>query len=317
MERRCKTPIALIFFNRPDTFEKVFEKVRAAKPEKLFLIQDGPRNENDVERIAQCRKIAESVDWECEVIRDYSETNLGCGVRPQSGISKAFEQVDRLIILEDDCVAEESFFEFCDEMLERYSDDERICYISGLNHFESWECGDCDYFFTKTGAIWGWATWKRAWSKYYDYYVKDIDDQYTLKLVKNQITHNYIAKSRVLAWEKANLSAKNGEKLSYWDAQWGFVKYSQNMLVIVPKYNQISNIGVGEYSTHASSLKKEEFKKYKNFVFIPTKKLEFPIKHPKCVVCDTDYDNLVYKCTAGNPLRRNIANFVKKLIGKK
>ena len=317
MEQRCKTPIALIFFNRPDTLAKVFERVRAARPEKLFLIQDGPRNENDVERIMQCREIVDKIDWECDVVRDYSEVNLGCGVRPQSGITNAFKQVDRLIILEDDCVAEESFFDYCTELLEKYHDDERICYISGLNHFESWDCGDYDYFFTKTGAIWGWATWKRAWTKYYDYYVKDISDKYSFELTKKQISHKYVATSRSEGWLKANRSAENGEKLSYWDAQWGFVKYSQNMLVIVPKYNQISNIGVGAYSTHATSLKKEEFKKYKNFVFIPTKKLEFPLKHPKCVVCDIVYDNLVYKCTAGNPIRRNASKFIKKLIGRK
>ena len=170
MEYRCKSPVALIFFNRPDTLEKVFEKVRKVRPEKLFLIQDGPRNEKDFEKIAECRTIVENVDWECEVIKDYSNVNLGCGVRPQSGITNALKQVDRLIILEDDCVPEESFFEYCDEMLEKYKDDERICYISGLNHFESWDCGDNDYFFAKTGAIAAWATWRRSWSEYYDYY---------------------------------------------------------------------------------------------------------------------------------------------------
>lgn len=317
MEQCCKTPIALIFFNRPDTLAKVFERVRAARPEKLFLIQDGPRNEKDVERIMQCREIVDNIDWECNVVRDYSEVNLGCGVRPQSGITNAFKQVDRLIILEDDCVAEESFFDYCTELLERYRDDERICYISGINHFESWDCGDYDYFFAKTGAIAGWATWRRAWTKYYDYYVKDISDTYSFELTKKQISNKYISNSRAEAWKKANLSLENGEKLSYWDAQWGYVKYSQNMLVIVPRYNQITNIGVGAYSTHATSMKKEEFKKYKNFVFIPTKKLDFPLKNPKCVVCDVDYDDLLYKCTARNPIRRTVAKFVKKLIGRK
>lgn len=313
----CKTPVALIFFNRPETFEKVFERVREAKPQKLFLIQDGPRNEKDAERISQCRAIAEGVDWECEVIKDYSETNLGCGFRPQSGITNAFKLVDRLIILEDDCVPEDTFFQYCDEMLEKYKDDQRISYISGLNHFESWDCGDNEYFFAKTGAIAAWATWRRSWLEYYDYYVKGIADPYTLKLVKKQITNKYIAQSRVESWERANRSEKNGEKLSYWDVQWGFVKYSQNMLVIIPRYNQICNIGIGEFSTHAGSLKHQGYKKYKNFVFIPTKKLNFPLRHPKCIVCDVDYDNLLYKCTAGNPVRRNIARIVKRLIGRK
>ena len=109
MEYICKTPVALIFFNRPETFKKVFAEVRKVKPTKLFLIQDGARNDTDKEKISKCREIAESVDWECDIVRDYSDVNLGCGMRPQSGITNAFKTVDRLIILEDDCVPCQSF----------------------------------------------------------------------------------------------------------------------------------------------------------------------------------------------------------------
>lgn len=310
----CETPVALIFFNRPDTFEKVFEKVRMVKPRKLFLVQDGPRNESDLPKIEQCRKIAENIDWDCKVVKDYSEVNLGCGVRPQSGITNALKQVDRLIILEDDCVPSISFFKYCEENLERYKNDDRICYISGLNHFETWDCGESDYFFTKTGAIAAWATWARVWNKYYDYNVKNTGDDYTFNTIEKQISNKYIAKSRTSSILRAKQSIDKGEKLSYWDAQWGFVKYSQNMLVIVPKYNLIHNIGIGVSSTHGSSLKKPQFKKYKNFVFIPTHELNFPLKHPDFCVCDIDYDNLVYKCSAGSPIRRFVVKALKKFI---
>lgn len=313
----CNTPVALIFFNRPDTLERVFAKVRDAKPQKLYLIQDGPRNEKDMEKILECRKIVENIDWQCQVIKDYSKVNLGCGVRPQSGITNALKEEERIIILEDDCIPCSSFFPYCEEMLEKYKDDERICYISGLNHFEEWDCGDSDYFFAKTGAIWGWATWARSWNMYYDYYVKDINDDRIMKLIQDQISNRYIARSKIASWRRAYQSALNGEKLSYWDIQWGFVKYSQNMLVIVPKYNQICNIGVGATSTHAtSSNNKARFIKYKNFVFMPTKVLSFPLKHPKFCICDTKYDDLVYKCSSGNPIRRTLAKIVKNILGR-
>lgn len=316
MDYRCKSPVLLIFFNRPDTFEKVFEKVRLAKPENLILVQDGPRNREDEKAIAECRKIAENIDWDCNVIRDYSEVNLGCGMRPQTGISKALQIFDRVIVLEDDCIPADSFFRYCDEMLEKYKDDDRIAYISGLNHFENWDCGNQSYFFTKTGAIWGWATWSRVWNKHYDYYVSGIDNKYALNLVKQQFTNKYVAKTRIKNWEKARASVKNGKKLSYWDNQWGFVKYSQNMLVIVPAVNQIYNIGVGATSTHAQSLKNAAFKKYKNFIYIPVSEIEFPLSHPEYIVCDNDYDTLVYKVTAGNPLRRKISHIVKFILRK-
>lgn len=313
----CNTPVALIFFNRPDTLERVFAKVRDAKPQKLYLIQDGPRNEKDMEKILECRKIVENIDWQCQVIKDYSKVNLGCGVRPQSGITNALKEEERIIILEDDCIPCSSFFPYCEEMLEKYKDDERICYISGLNHFEEWDCGDSDYFFAKTGAIWGWATWARSWNMYYDYYVKDINDDRIMKLIQDQISNRYIARSKIASWRRAYQSALNGEKLSYWDIQWGFVKYAQNMLVIVPRYNQICNIGVGPASTHATSANnKTRFIKYKNFVFMPTKELPATLRHPKFCVCDTKYDDLVYKCSSGNPVRRTLAKIAKKVLGR-
>lgn len=317
MDYRCNTPVLLIFFNRPDTFKKVFEEVRKAKPKTLILAQDGPRNEKDIENIKKCREIAESVDWECEVIRDYSDVNLGCGVRPQSAITNALDKFESVIILEDDCVASQSFFRYCDELLEKYKDDERICYISGLNHFETWDCGESDYFFTKAGAIWGWATWRRAWSKYYDYYVKAIEDPYAKKIINSQITNKTVSDLRYASLKKANDSYHNNEKLSYWDAQWGVVKYSQNMLVIVPKKNLIKNIGIGATSTHAGALTEEKFVKFKNFVFIPTHELEFPLKQPKICACDVEYDDLVYKVMAGDPFKRKLSNLSRKIFPHK
>lgn len=314
MGYKCKTPVLLIFFNRPDTFRRVFDKVREAAPANLILVQDGARNEKDEAAIQECRSIAENVDWECNVVRDYSAVNLGCGMRPQTGITKALELFERVIILEDDCVPDESFFQYCDEMLEKYENDDRIAYISGLNHFENWDCGEQDYFFTKTGAIHGWATWRRVWLKYYDYHVAGIGDEYTLRLVKQQFTNQVIAESRTQNWIRAYKSAKNGEKLSYWDNQWGFVKYSQNMLVIVPRRNLICNIGGGADSTHAQSLKNTTFQKYKNFIYIPTSSLLFPLRHPRYVLCDNDYDRLVYKIMAGNPVRRKVAPVIKKIL---
>lgn len=316
MNYSCNTPVLLIFFNRADTFEKVFTEVKKAKPKTLILAQDGPRNDNDKIGIAKCREIAESIDWECEVIKDYSEVNLGCGVRPQSAITNALNKFERVIILEDDCIPSPSFFPYCEELLEKYKDDDRIAYISGLNHFEEWDCGDADYFFTKTGAIWGWATWRRSWSKYYDYYVEGIKDDYICKLLRYQITDSYAYKMRIQAWEKANNSKVNSEKLSYWDFQWSYVKYSQNMLVIVPRKNLICNIGVGESSTHAKSLKTNRFIKYKNFVFIPTHTFEFPLKHLEVCLPDTEYDNLVNKCTSGNKFIRFLKRTVKFIIGR-
>lgn len=315
MNNQLNTPVALIFFTRPDTLKKVFEEVRKAKPRQLFLIQDGPREgrPDDTKKILECRKIVENIDWDCEIFKNYSETNLGCGKRPSSGISWVFSHVDKAIILEDDCVPCETFFPYCEEMLQYYENDERISYISGLNHFSEWDCGKYSYFFTKTGAIWGWATWKRAWDKY-DFYVDAINDDYARKILHSQITSKFIAEQRIKRWEYINAQKNKQTKLSYWDFQWGFVKYIQNQLVIVPKYNQISNIGNGLDSTHALKVSAKKANKKTSFFYIPTKKLELPLQHPNFCCCDKEYDSKFYSYIQENPFTYFAKKILKKLF---
>jgi hypothetical protein len=144
-----KSPVAFIFFNRPDLTEKVFNRIRKAQPQELFLIADGPRinNSEDERKCFEARKIVDQIDWECEVCRNYSDQNLGCGVRPATGISWVFEHVDRAIILEDDCLPHPSFFNFCDELLERYKYDQRVMQISGTNLQYGNKWTDYSYYF--------------------------------------------------------------------------------------------------------------------------------------------------------------------------
>ena len=181
-------PVALIFFNRPETFQKVFDEVKKVKPSKLFLIKDGPRNENteDIGKIAKCMEIVDKIDWKCEVRKNYSAENLGCGRRPYTGIDWVFSQVDHAIILEDDCVPSESFFYFCSEMLERYSLDERIFLITGCNlELETKNCNE-SYFFGYSGTNWGWASWRRCWENM-DYNMEFTNDQSTVKLLADKL----------------------------------------------------------------------------------------------------------------------------------
>lgn len=107
-----QTPVALIIFNRKDTTEKLINALRQVKPPKLFVIADGPRSDRpgEAEKCAETRAVLDQVDWNCEILKNYSDINLGCGVRPATGISWVFEQVEEAIILEDDCLPHPTFF---------------------------------------------------------------------------------------------------------------------------------------------------------------------------------------------------------------
>ena len=143
-------PVLILFFNRPQQLSQVFEQVKKARPSRLFLYQDGARNEHDLPGIKACREIVSQIDWECEVERFYQEKNFGCD--PSEYISQkwAFSKVDKCIVLEDDDVPSVSFFRFCKEMLDKYEHDTRISMIAGFNPEEISKDIPYDYFFATT-----------------------------------------------------------------------------------------------------------------------------------------------------------------------
>ena len=287
-------PVALIFFNRPKQFKRVFEAVRKARPSKLFLIQDGARenNENDAVNIQKCRDILNDIDWECEVHTDFALKNLGCGRRIYTGLTNCFKEVDRLIILEDDCVPAQSFFAFCKDMLERYLDQRQVGMITGMNHLNTFEKVDSDYFFAKVGSIAGWATWKRTWDLV-DYNMEFLNDNETIRVLKNlekyeEAYHNIYEK----ACEKKRI-LDSGGKLTSWSTQYGLAAILNSPLIIVPKVNLMTNIGLSAESANSVSSLKMVPRRQRPLYNLKLYEMNFPLKHPKYIVDDHEYDKLV------------------------
>ena len=160
--------IAYIIFNRPRHTRETFEVIRAQRPSKLFIIADGPRagHATDVERCRAVRQIVEHIDWPCEVHREYAEQNLGLKRRISSGLTWVFSLTEAAIVLEDDCLPHPDFFGYCQDLLERYKEDERIWVITGNNFQNGKRRGDASYYFSKFGHCWGWASWRRAWQHF-------------------------------------------------------------------------------------------------------------------------------------------------------
>ncbi len=302
---KIDTPVAIAFFTRYQTLKKVFNEVRQARPGKLFLIQNGKReNYDDWDNMVSCRRIVEDIDWECDVYQNYADEALGVAQRLFSGFSWVFENVDRAIILEDDCVPSQSFFRFCDELLEKYKDDERINMITGYNFYDNLEIRE-SYFFGKSGTNWGWATWSRAWK------LIEFDLQ---KIHANTEAQKLFAKLFPLRIRRQKTKWINTveQKISdgtwtTWDVQWGLVKDLYFQLAIIPKCNLIDNIGYGSDSTHFSSYKTLSFDDKKLFNRTQIE-LSFPLIHPNYIIPDLVYDKhvekIVYACLPRKVLRK-------------
>ena len=291
---KIDVPVALIFFNRPEQFAKVFEVVREAAPSKLFLIQDGPRENHagDVENIAKCREVLTGIDWECEVHEDFSDENLGCGRRVYSGVTKCFETVDRLVILEDDCLPSLSFFPFCAELLEKYRDDDRVGLITGMNHLNTYDIAS-DYLFSEVGSIAGWATWRRSWEMV-QFDLSDITtDPDAIRMLKmyqkyahtrNSVYTDVLVKKDIL---------DHGGKLSSWSLQFGIKQVLQSKLIIAPRVNLMTNIGLTAESANSVSDIRFVPRGLRPLYQLRLFELDFPLKHPKYVFNDIEYTHRV------------------------
>jgi hypothetical protein len=265
---KLMTPVAFIVFNRPDTTERVFAEIAKARPPKLLVIGDGARSgkSGEAEKVEACRAIIKRVDWDCEVLTNFSEVNLGCKRRVSSGIDWVFEQVEEAIILEDDCLPEPTFFKFCQELLEKYRHDERVSMISGDNFQFGKKRGDGSYYFSNFHHIWGWATWRRAWSNY------DRDAKIWPKMRDGRWLGSLgLGESGNQFWSKNFQAVFNGA-IDTWDYQWVLSSWSQGRLAVIPQVNLISNIGFGQEATHTTGTSV--------YADMACEAMQFPLTHP-------------------------------------
>lgn len=241
---RCTSPVALFVFNRPALAARVFEAIRKAKPPQLFLIADGPRDPADEAKCAASRTLAQQVDWDCEVRTNFSEANLGCGHRIASGLDWVFSQTDEAIIFEDDCVPADSFFGYCDDLLERYRDDRRVMHIAGSSFLPAGTRCKYSYYFSKYALGWGWASWSRAW-RHFRFSIPTWPE-----FKRNGLAQRCPDRIEAAHWVRRYDPIFNGERKDVWDYQWTYSLWEQNGLAVVPAVNLINYIGTGPDATH-------------------------------------------------------------------
>ena len=294
-----QTAVLFLVFNRPDTTAQVFEAIRQAKPPRLYVAADGPRagREGEAERVAKVREIATAVDWPCVVKTLFRAENLGCKYAVSGAITWFFEQEEQGIILEDDCLPSQSFFWFCENMLNRFSKNEAIMSVTGTNITRGLTF-EADYFFSRYALMWGWASWARAWKKY------DLDLEHWPR--HRQSGHlkelGISGAAKIEAWKKI-LNRTKRREIDTWDYQWIYTCWLHNGLTISQAKNLVRNIGYSNDATHTtgyhpilSNLKPNE--------------LEWPLKEPLTCAPNSEVDDFISKHWFGV----NWKSFAKSLI---
>lgn len=247
MPKLPDTPILFCNFNRPDLTKQVLASIRGQQPKTLFLSCDGPRagHPNDVANVSAVRAILKEVDWPCDVHTRFSKENLGCKHAISSAIDWAFEHTEELIILEDDCVPNPSFFGYCHDLLERFRDNQRVMMISG-NNFQPEATSSNSYYFSRWPHIWGWATWKRSWTAF------DAEVSSWPQLRQSQQLKHLMPDPVEYAHWSRTFDAQHAGHIDSWGFPWTYAVWANNGLSILPERNLVSNIGFGPEATHTT-----------------------------------------------------------------
>jgi len=298
------TPVVFVVFNRPDCTARSLAAIRAARPQRLFVVADGPRPDRPGEAAlcAEVRALVEhGLDWPCEVIRDYAPANLGCAHRVVTGLNKVFSQVNEAIVLEDDCVADRSFFPFCAELLDRYRHQSEIWHIGGANFQAVAQPGS--YYFSRYNHVWGWAAWKRSWVLF-DWEMKDWPSVRETGWLREQLGDPWAARY----WRDGFDSVLAG-RVDSWAYRWTYAMWRHGGLAVLPGVNLVRNIGFGGDATHS--------RKADHQLSRPAAEMVFPLRHPAKVERDRRADSYtertLYSGGCIGLLRRSASRFMRRL----
>lgn len=305
MDAQLNTPVAMVVFNRPDRARQVFARVREARPRKLYLLADGPRPNvpDDVAKCQETRAIAGEVDWDCEVVEEFSDNNLGCGGRVTSGLDRVFDECETAIVVEDDCLPHPTFFRYCEEALTRFRDDDRVFAVLGGKYPCEPRTAPYSYRFGRMFNAWGWAGWRRAWqsidfsmAEYPAFKSEGRIESFSRSAVETRFFMNGFEQ----AWTK---------EIEPWDWAVMFAAYTSRRLTIMPDRNLVSNTGWGAEATQ-----------HKNprhiLANLPTFPMDLPLKHPPSVAENAAMDRRIYSMIGplvGPRFLRSVRKRVRRL----
>jgi hypothetical protein len=273
------------------------------RPETLLVVADGPRHEHpgDADLCVATRAIIDRVDWNCTVLTNYASNNLGCKNRVSTGLSWVFDTVDEAIILEDDCVPDQSFFRFCEELLGKYRHDQRIAQVSGANFQFGRARSQYSYYFSRYNHVWGWASWRRAWKRY------DVSMKLWPEIREGGWLCDWLGDMRAVRYWTRIFDKVHQGQIDTWDYQWTFACWTSGCLSILPAVNLVSNVGFNNEATHT---------RWQNeFANMLREVVRLPLRHPPHMIRDSIADSRTEKnMFSGRSILKRVAERLKRSL---
>lgn len=315
-----QSAVLLITFNRPVHTRCVLEAILRARPPRLYVFQDAPRegNEADEEKCAAVRAVVNTLvntlvnarrETSLEALEKpvavqmhpyYASRNLGCGAGPATAISWFFAQEEEGIVMEDDCLPHPDFFPYCETLLARYRGDERVQFINSTLYpgpQAHWR-PRASYGFSRYMVSGAWAAWRRSWEGF------DPDLQSARKRPFRRQLRRLLGVGAEADWwyfKLWEIQKDKGEK-TYWDYQMQILLFRKAALTLHPKCNLVTNIGFDAEGTHTRTNADGRGGR-------PAYPL-LPLEHPQRVFVDQRMDALCFAKARPRPPFQAFKNYV-------
>jgi len=164
----------------------------------------------------------------------------------------------------------------------------------------------------------GWASWSNKFLEFYDGEIELFKDPY----IRERFLAEFPNKAMRDVYERPLLRYEKelaqGKQPYSWDYQMCLTVRANSMFGISPVCNQIKNIGVDMDSEHGGNSMTKVMTR--RFCGMPSYPLEFPLKHPKAVMTNLDYEEKINKVVTPPlymQLRHTVASLLKLLLGKR
>ncbi|WP_332897135.1 glycosyltransferase family 2 protein [Haladaptatus sp. CMSO5] len=237
------TGIAVFAYNRPDHLKRVLAGLQKNNVDHIYFFADGPKNKQDKRQVEAVREVIDKVDW-CQKNVTCYDHNLGLAKAVVRGVNRVFEDHDRIIVIEDDCVPATNFVSFMNTCLDRYAEDSQVMNVNGYSlPIEIPEDYPYDVYFTYRSSSWGWGTWKSAWEHFEQNpmtlaELNAREDELTEKIRK--------AGTDLFPMMRDQLSGR----IDSWAVWWSFAIASNGGVCVNPVNSKIRNIGHDNTGTH-------------------------------------------------------------------
>ena len=239
------TPVILIAYKRSRHTLQVLNALKEHDIKNLFIFSDGPKDNDDLADVNETRLLFQEIDWTNPVIIE-QDKNMGLSNSIVTAVDYVFDEFDRMILLEDDCVPQRYFFDFMETCLTNYENNPEVFGISGytvpLTESILKTYPYDAYFYPRIGS-WGWATWKKAWRRFESNFANAYK-----RAIENNIDLSQGGTDLPLMCQQM----LNGTLKNSWDTYWAISVYLNKGYYVYPTYSHIENIGMDGSGSHCA-----------------------------------------------------------------